>query len=102
MSAPAGPPANFLEPTFADAARVWWAWFWRSMLIMTAVGALVGYLAAKLAIALDIPQDTGVLLSSVAGGGLGLLGSIYVMKVILKKEFRKFSIRLIPHKPRYG
>ena len=102
MSTPSAQTANFLEPSFGDALRVWWAWFWRSILIMSVVGAVVGYLAAKAAMALDIPQDTGVLVSGVAGGALGCLGSIYVMKAILKKTFRKFTIRLVPHKPRYG
>ena len=101
MSTPSDPP-TFLEPTFGDALRVWWAWFWRSVLIMTAVGAIVGYLAAQAAMGLDIPQDTGVLVSSVAGGGLGCLGSVFVMKAILKKKFRKFTVRLVSHKPRYG
>src|SRR6266571_222079 len=47
MATAAGAGAGFLQPTFKRAARIWWAWVWRSLVFGGAAG-LFGSLVLNL------------------------------------------------------
>lgn len=85
--------AEALEVTWKRAVKVWWALVWRATVISVVVGAILGGLGG-----------VGVALTGKGHGGtvgaiLGWLGSIpvsvYVVRQVLRKQFREFAIRLV-------
>ncbi len=87
---------NKLEVTWGDALLIWWSYIWRcvvfSMILGFILGAIGGFIVGILG-----RSD----LSASVGGILGYLGSlpisIYMLRKILNKRFKNFSIALIPN-----
>jgi hypothetical protein len=91
-------PTVALDVTWTRAMKVWWALVWRAALAGLVVGAILGALGG-IGVALTGRGDPGTV-----GGALGTIGSlpasIYVVRQILRKRFRDFTIRLVPTGPR--
>lgn len=87
---------RFLEPTFKRAARIWWAWVWRSIVFGGAAG-LFGSLVLSISGILErISQTAAQVLGAVVGVGLAVPVGIWVFQMILEKDFGEFCIRLVP------
>jgi hypothetical protein len=99
MGTAAGPGTGFLEPTFKRAARIWWAWVWRSVVFGGAAG-LFGSLVLSLSGVMDRVSDkTAQFLSVAMGAALAVPVGIWVFQMILEKDFGEFRIRLVPKAP---
>jgi hypothetical protein len=95
----AGPGAGFLEPTFKRAARIWWAWVWRSVVFGGAAG-LFGSMILNLSGVLEhISEKAGQYLGAAMGVALAVPVGIWVFQMILEKDFGDFRIRLLPKVP---
>jgi hypothetical protein len=88
--------AGFLEPTFNRAARIWWAWLWRSVVFGGAAG-LFGSVVLSLSGVLEhISEKASQVLSTAVGVALAVPVGIWVFQMILEKDFGDFRIRLAP------
>ena len=70
---------------------IWWAILWRTMLWSVPVGLLVGFVEVSL-INVDKLDST---LCFVTGAIISLLVGIHVIRSVLRKKYRGFSIRLV-------
>ncbi|HKW97266.1 MAG TPA: hypothetical protein VJN43_06000 [Bryobacteraceae bacterium] len=85
-----------LQPTFARAARIWWAWVWRSVVFGGAAG-LFGSVVLSLSGVLEhISDKAGQVLGAAIGIALAVPVGIWVFQMILEKDFGEFRIRLAP------
>lgn len=87
-----------LDVTWGRLMRIWWAWFWRS-LVASAVAAPVAYLGGlwfgALVNLLGLPVWLGGLLGGAAGVILGLLVSLLTLSQILGRNFGDFRLVLL-------
>jgi hypothetical protein len=99
MGTAAGPGAGFLQPTFKRAARIWWAWVWRSVVFGGAAG-LFGSMVLNLSGVLDrISEKAGQYLGAGIGVALAVPVGIWVFQMVLEKDFGEFRIGLVPKAP---
>jgi hypothetical protein len=87
--------ANFLEPTYRRAFIIWWALSWRSVLWTIGPGAAVGFVEAFIETKIAIPAVAMRYLPFGSGVVIGILVGIYVVRSVLRKKYRGFSIRLV-------
>lgn len=96
MGTAAGRAVGFLEPTFKRAARIWWAWVWRSVLFGGAAG-LFGSVILSLSGVLDhISEKAGQYLGMGLGVVLAVPVGIWVFQMVLERDFGEFRIQLVP------
>ena len=86
-----------IEVTWNHTLSIWWSYIWRCMVFSMLVGIVLGGIGGAIVGALGKPDMGGLV-----GGILGYIGSIpvsiYVMKTILNKRYKSFSIALVPVK----
>jgi hypothetical protein len=80
---------TYLEITFRRALCIWWAYFWRHMLYGGAAMLVVGFLEG-----LDGLGGRHLLLSLSAVLVMAV-ASMFVLAIVLHKQFSHFSIRLV-------
>jgi hypothetical protein len=90
------PDAQFLAPTFKRAALIWWAWVWRSMLLGLGASLFIGFVLSISGV-LNTATDAAVRYASLALGVVaGVPMGIWAFQMVLEKNFREFTIRLVP------
>jgi len=99
MAMAAGKEAGFLEPTFQRAARIWWAWVWRSIVFGGAAGLFASAVLSLSGILEHISERAGQFVSMAAGLALAVPIGIWVFQLILEKNFGEFRLRLVPRAP---
>ena len=82
-----------IEVTFGRAARIWWAWSWRTGLFSILIGGVVGFVIGFVSAMFRFKQAGGLIL--LLSGVAGVLLSIWMMTKILKKKYLGFRIALI-------
>jgi len=108
-SAPEEPPIAAevhleLDVTWGHALRVWWAFAWRfiSLTIITgfvcgcAIGFVVGFIMGMLRLPRIQIQLLVQLVAFPVGVLLSVLAGIWVMRMVLRKQFSDFRIVLRP------
>lgn len=90
-------PSSFLEITWPRVVRIWWAFFWRSMLLSIIAGGLIGATFAL------VSPAFGVSVRSINPNVLRLVGflpmipiGVCVMRYVLNRRWPGFRIALIP------
>ena len=79
----------YLELTFSRAMCIWWAYFWRHILYGGPVALVVRFLEELAGLGgrrLLLSLSTVLALATV---------SMFVLGIVLHKQFRHFSIRLV-------
>ena len=94
--------AAFLEPTFGRAARIWWAWVWRSIVFGGAAGLFGSVVLSLSGILERVSQKTAQMISAGVGVALAIPVGIWVFQMILEKQFAEFRLRLVPKTPPAG
>lgn len=83
-----------LEIGWKPILRIWWSYFWRATVLGALAGFVLGALAGFLVALLGRPE-----LGPRLGGFLGTLVqipvSMVVLRMVLRKQYKSFSIRLI-------
>ena len=80
---------TYLELTFRRALCIWWAYFWRHMLYGGVAVLIVGFLEGFAGL------GGSHLLLSLSAVLVMAAVSICVLGVVLNKQFRHFSIRIV-------
>jgi hypothetical protein len=99
MATAAGVGAGFLQPTFKRAARIWWAWIWRSLVFGGAAGLFGSFVLNLSGILNRISEKAGQYLGAALGIALAVPVAIWIFQMVLEKDFREFRIRLVPKAP---
>jgi hypothetical protein len=93
MSEPASLSAaaetTYLELTFRGALCIWWAYFWRHMLFGGVAVIVVGFLEGLAGL------GGRHLLLSLSAVLVMAAVSLCVLGIVLHKQFRSFSIRIV-------
>ena len=92
-------PLRFLEPTFGRAAKIWWAWLWRSIVFGGAAGLFGSLVLSISGISERISQNAAQALSMGVGVALAIPVGIWVFQMILEKNFGEFRLRLMRNTP---
>ena len=79
----------YLELTFGRVMCIWWAYFWRHMLYGGPAVILVGFLEGLVGL------GGRHLLLSLSAALVMAAVSMVVLGVVLHKQFRHFSIRIV-------
>lgn len=91
-----GVTSDFVAPGLNHAVRVWWAWVWRHTLISLAVNLPIAFVLGVVLGILGLPKESIVRTAQAVALIVGFFVGVYVMKRILRKDFKKFRIRLVP------
>jgi len=85
-----------LEPTWQRTFIVWWLIVWRgaagAALSMAFVGAIFGFVAGITGVSMESIGFVIVILAAL----VGLLWTVVVVRMALRKQFSKFRIALLP------
>ena len=84
-----------LEVTWKRALTVWWSLAWRSIVFGAAAGAIAGAFIGMIA-GLMGQAEKAQQWGSYVGQIVSIPVSMIVVKIILQKKWKEFSIALIP------
>ena len=90
---------GFLEPTFKRAARIWWAWCWRSLVFGLAAGVFGSLVLSISGVLNHISEKAGQFLGLGLGALVAVPVGIWVFQMVLEKDFGDFRLRLLPKQP---
>ena len=91
-----------LPATWDRTAQIWWAFFWRNVLILipaTLVGALLGGIVGVVLGIAGANPDTVRIATFPIGFLVGASSSIIPLKMILGKDFGEFRLVLVSKTP---
>ena len=84
-----------LEVTWLLATKVWWSFIWRASLFSIVTGLLLAVVLGVITVSLGYTADDVRLYNTLIGGLLGIGISIWVMKMILSKKFKGYSLAIL-------
>ena len=83
-----------VEVNWNVTLQVWWSYIWRCTVFAMILGLVLGFIGG-IVVALIGKPELGAAVGGVLGHLVSITVSIYVMKVILNKKFKTFTIALI-------
>jgi hypothetical protein len=83
-------PGNYIQPNLGHGLRIFWAFYWRSLLSSMLLSFLVSMGTRKF-----FPARTSILLAQFDGAIFYYLVAFVVMAYILRKNFRHFRVCLL-------
>ena len=86
-----------MEVTFTRAARIWWAWLWRTVLATMLASAALGLAVGLAAHLLPRLFASGAGFGRIACGAAGCLIGIGMMRRVLRGHFGGFRVVLVKH-----
>lgn len=86
---------EMLEITWWRATKIWWSIFWRCLFYGTVISILLGFVAGFTSAALHVTEQVKPLLE-LTGFIIGILISIWVIKMVLGMQYSDFRIVLLP------
>ena len=84
-----------LEVTFSRVMSVWWLCIWRAALGGFVFGGIAGFIVGFAFGILRLPLDP--VFPTIAGGIIGFVWFIVVVRMALRKKYRNFRIALLPN-----
>ena len=83
------------EPTLKLGLQVWWAFFWRSMLIIIPSTILVSIPIGIICAILRVGQETAGIFGGLFGLLIGLYITAYVVKRLMTKGFGQYRLVVV-------
>jgi hypothetical protein len=96
MGTSATPNVTGLPPTFKRAARIWWAWIWRSVLLGLGGSVFVSLVVGISGILNRTSEEVSRVIAMVMAVIVSVPLGIWAFQMVLEKNFREFTIRLVP------
>lgn len=90
----AAQPSDYIQPTLGHGLRIWWAFYWRTLLSSIALSAVVNYSLLR-----SFPHGpTIVFIAKYDSYLFYYLVAFFMMAYILRKNFRHFRIALLSNR----
>ena len=86
---------NELEITWGRSLKVWWSMVWRLVIFGAVAGLIVGIIVGIVGAIIGIDQGVAQLISGLGGALISLPIGVWVVKIILGKNFSDFRIALL-------
>lgn len=86
-----------LELTTKRLLRIWWAYFWRSVVTMLGamlISGIIGFFAALILQIFGVSLESAQLPLQVLGGAIGLVMTIIPIQLMLENDFGEFRLVL--------
>ena len=74
-----------MSPSWGLGLKVWWAWFWRTMILVFVLSIIIGIIVGVIGALIGLAQAT----ISFSGGLFGLAIGLYLGPAILKRLMTK-------------
>lgn len=84
-----------VEVTWPIALRVWWSYTWRLVLITFVVVFLGSISFGFISVILPFSKEVLSVVANILGFLLTVIPQIYVIKKLLTKKYKKFSISVV-------
>jgi hypothetical protein len=94
MSTDPMPNVNFLEPTIGRATLIWWALFWRGILLAFAAAVAVNMVGEAVGAMAGLSSHSIRIMTTISSVIAAMPVGIFVVELILRKRFREFRIYL--------
>ena len=85
-----------LEFTWGRSMRVWWLMIWRGAVGGVVFGVVVGAITGVVIGTLEGSIQTITIVSAALGYIVGIVWSVFVVRMALAKRYKEFRIALIP------
>lgn len=89
-----------VEVSWKKAAIVWWAYIWRSIVIIFPVAFLIGAILGVIMIIIDIPIEQNRIYLNILGGIIWIAVSFLILKNLFSKDLGGFRLALIKVPPK--
>jgi hypothetical protein len=83
-----------MEVTWGAALQVWWSYVWRCTLLSTILAFILGFMIGIVVVVIGRPEWAGTV-GAIIGYLVGIPVSVWVLKRILQKDYKGFSVALI-------
>ena len=87
-------PPEYLEVTWERTLSIWWSYAWRCVLFSMLLGAFLGFCGGFI-VGIAGRPDLGAAVGALLGWLGGIVMSFVVLRIVLRKSFTEFSIRLV-------
>ncbi|GAA0548543.1 type III secretory pathway component EscS [Rhizomicrobium palustre] len=85
-----------IEPGFRQVVAIWWLLVWRGAVGAFVLAFVIGFVLGLAAAITHFTSIEGVkVYAQIAGGAIGLIWSLFVTLMALRKKYRGFRIALI-------
>lgn len=85
-----------LELTWIRTIKIWWGLVWRMMVYSILLGLLISFPVGILSAAFSFDQPTIDMLAQGIAAAISLLLGIWILRVVLTKNYSDFRIVLVP------
>jgi hypothetical protein len=89
---------SYIQPTFSDGLRIWWALFWPTTLIAGILTAALHYSLRRVYQNSDIPGSVLSPIMRFDPYALTYIVALFVMDYVLEKNFRHFRLGLLSNR----
>jgi hypothetical protein len=90
--------SDYIQPNLWHGLRIWWAFYWRNTLISIVLAFLLGMAIQPILNAGPIPYRLLSLLLQYGSFIVSYAVAIFVLRYILRKNFRSFRIGLVSNR----
>ena len=87
--------ADYIQPTFNHALRIWWAFYWRNTLASIVLIVLLAMVVKDLDAADLLSDQAARVLRQMVPYVATFASAVFVLHWVVRKRFRKFRIGLI-------
>jgi uncharacterized membrane protein YphA (DoxX/SURF4 family) len=86
--------SDYIQPTFAHGLRIWWAFFWPTMLISAILGAAINFGLRVIYEHTNVPGNLIGPIMRFSPYVISYIVALFIMEYILRKSFRHFRLGL--------
>lgn len=87
--------SDYVQPNLGHGLRIWWAFYWRNMLIALALTFVLGLVSEMFYETGAISLEARNAISKVGPYVLGFLSAIFMIHYVVRKRFKAFRIGLL-------